>query len=60
MSDVFDMVGREASQSSVSLCEVSPPSILKDISDIGLGDVFDLVGQETSQKSVKSPGSTHK
>jgi hypothetical protein len=54
------MVGREASQSSVSLCEVSPPSILKDISDIGLGDVFDLVGQETSQKSVKSPGSTHK
>ena len=52
MSDVFDVVGREASQSSVSLCEVSSPSMMAGLSENSVGDVYDLVGREDSQSGV--------
>ena len=39
LRDLFNMVGREASQSSVSLCEVSPPSMLASLGGTGVGDL---------------------
>ena len=52
VGDVYDLVGRDASQSSESLCEVSPPSMMAGLSENSVGDVFDMVGREASQSSV--------
>ena len=52
MCDAFDSVGREASQSSVLLCEVSSPSMIVGLGENSVGDVYDLVGRDDSQSDV--------